>query len=232
MSRGASRWLPRFVIVFCSKGRLLRGRKPNLVVHGGKGEIYSKIGRSILVPIYCKLEFFTLKSVLKLPSLKRFLLLHIHHLSPSFLSFLPNYLGLLPSAKRLTTVVKSTTNIIVPGLIKTAMRSSSCIRNGLYIFLLFLILSVLKTYSPGDGYERQEPEPARLPIRRFKRTILNASEPIKKPVHKEEMFISVKTTGKFHESRVRTVVDTWFQLAPKQVKACFICFYCVFCFFV
>jgi len=34
----------------------------------------------------------------------------------------------------------------------------------------------------------------------------------------ESMFLSVKTTERFHESRIRPIVDTWFKLASEQVK--------------
>ncbi|KAG9511257.1 Fringe glycosyltransferase, partial [Fragariocoptes setiger] len=32
----------------------------------------------------------------------------------------------------------------------------------------------------------------------------------------DDVFISVKTTGKYHSTRVQLILDTWFQLAPKQ----------------
>lgn len=34
----------------------------------------------------------------------------------------------------------------------------------------------------------------------------------------EDVFISVKTTGDYHDSRVKILVDTWFQNARKQVR--------------
>ena len=36
------------------------------------------------------------------------------------------------------------------------------------------------------------------------------------PVEQEDLFISVKTTKKFHKSRLDVVVDTWFQLARDE----------------
>ena len=32
----------------------------------------------------------------------------------------------------------------------------------------------------------------------------------------EDVFISVKTSGKFHNSRLPPILDTWFQTAPEQ----------------
>ena len=35
--------------------------------------------------------------------------------------------------------------------------------------------------------------------------------------HQEDVFISVKTSGKFHESRLGVILETWFQLARDQI---------------
>jgi hypothetical protein len=34
----------------------------------------------------------------------------------------------------------------------------------------------------------------------------------------DDIFISVKTTQKYHDSRLKMIVKTWFQLAKEQVK--------------
>lgn len=34
----------------------------------------------------------------------------------------------------------------------------------------------------------------------------------------DDLFISVKTSGKFHRDRLPLIIKTWFQLAPKQVE--------------
>lgn len=34
----------------------------------------------------------------------------------------------------------------------------------------------------------------------------------------DDIFISVKTSEKFHETRLKVILDTWFQLAPNKVK--------------
>jgi len=34
----------------------------------------------------------------------------------------------------------------------------------------------------------------------------------------DDVFISVKTSKKFHSSRLKVILDTWFNLAPQKVK--------------
>ena len=38
--------------------------------------------------------------------------------------------------------------------------------------------------------------------------------PVRSDLELRDVFISVKTTGKFHESRVQPILDTWHSLAP------------------
>ena len=38
--------------------------------------------------------------------------------------------------------------------------------------------------------------------------------PFRSELELEDVFISVKTTGKFHESRVQPILDTWYRQAP------------------
>ena len=34
----------------------------------------------------------------------------------------------------------------------------------------------------------------------------------------KDVFVSVKTSKKFHQTRLKVILDTWFNLAPKQVR--------------
>ena len=34
----------------------------------------------------------------------------------------------------------------------------------------------------------------------------------------EDVFVSVKTSEKFHSTRLKVILDTWYNLAPKQVR--------------
>ena len=38
----------------------------------------------------------------------------------------------------------------------------------------------------------------------------------------DDIFISVRTTEKFHQSRLQVILNTWYNLAPEKVRLCYL----------
>lgn len=83
--------------------------------------------------------------------------------------------------------------------------------------------SVLKFDNfPSDKDEFKSSEKSSYPVKSDREVLVTTpvrTEPPPPGITLDDVFISVKTTKQFHESRLDVIIKTWFTLAPKQVSA-------------
>lgn len=106
------------------------------------------------------------------------------------------------------------------------------VRNGLFLALLLVSVLFLKTVYLGELLVQDNSDQAEIisdasvnlrQLSRFKRDSKATRNLLSRETYDErqlanDVLISVKTTQKYHDTRVQTILATWFQLAKHQVK--------------
>lgn len=107
------------------------------------------------------------------------------------------------------------------------------LRNGFYFVLFLLTVICFKTVHHLNDDENVSDAESKREHFRFKRNILEIVDRKFLPISQEgpildfghgpekfgkDVFITIKTTLKYHNSRVTDIIDTWFKLAPEHVS--------------